>query len=154
MGLLSFGLAFNFIFVIEGSGLPFLIMFFSSVIMIKTLRDSRHHVEIFSSVDQKKKSRDRKFAVTSITFNVLFIALKMPLLVVTLIGYNFVSTYLYYIALALYFLNYSISFLVHFFTNSLFRKELFILLRFRNRVADSIDHPNQTNANKNQSNRV
>ena len=150
----SFGLVFNFVFLIEGSGLPFLIMLFSSVIMIKILRDSRHHVEIVSSVDEKRKSRDRKFAVTSITFNVLFIVLKMPILVVTLIGYNFVSTYVYYIALALYFLNYSISFLVHFATNSLFRRELFILLRFRNRVADSIDHPNQTHANNNQSNRV
>ena len=142
---LSFGNVLNIVYIIEGSALPFLIMVISSLVTIKTLRDSRHHVEIVGSVDEKRKSRDRKFAITSITFNVLFIVLKMPLLVCVAIGYNFVSTYVYYIALALYFLNYSISFIVHFSTNSLFRRELFILLRIRKPVEGSTVQPHQTN---------
>ena len=150
---LSFGSVLNIVYIIEGSGLPFLIMIISSLITIKSLKDSRRQVEMIGSAEEKRKSRDRKFAITSITFNVLFIVLKMPFLVCVAIGYNFVSSYLFYIALALYFLNYSISFLVHFATNSLFRRELFILLRIRKPVADSTVLPNPSNTKNSHLNR-
>lgn len=122
---------------IESSVLPFIIMLISSFYTIKMIAKSRRNVEAIGSVTERRKNRDRKFAITSITFNVLFIVLKMPLTVFITIGYTNVNYYLYQIGFSLFFLNYSISFFVHFFTNSLFRRELFILLRFRKSLADS-----------------
>ena len=139
----SFGQALNIVYSIQSSVIPFLIMIISSLITIKKLRDSSRSVEMLGSVADKRKSRDRKFAITSITFNVLFIVLKMPFLVSILIGYHVVSFYLYQISLDLFFFNYSISFFVHFFTNSIFRRELYILLRLRKPVVDSFAQTNQ-----------
>ena len=140
---LSFGQILNVLYGIQSNIIPFLIMIISSVITIKKLRDSSRSVEMIGSVAEKRKSRDRKFAITSITFNVLFIVLKMPFLVSTLIGYKVVSFYLYQISLDLFFFYFSISFFVHFFTNSLFRRELYILLRFRKAAIDSTVQVNQ-----------
>ena len=149
---LSFGQVLNVFYGIQSNVIPFLIMIISSVITIKKLRDSSRSVEMMGSLAEKRKSRDRKFAITSITFNVLFIVLKMTFLLSILIGYKVVSFYMYQISLDLFFLNFSISFLVHFFTNSLFRRELYILLRFRKPVVESIAQTNQqkrlTNAKK------
>ena len=140
----------NIIYIIESNAVPFLIMLISSLYTIKMLRDSRRHVEAIGSMDDKRKSRNRKFAITSITFNVLFIVLKTPLLICISIGYYNVNYYLYQISLALFFLNFSISFFVHFFTNSIFRRELHILLRIRKTASDSTLQPNPTNRTINQ----
>jgi hypothetical protein len=92
---LAFGKVLNAVYIVEGNCLPFLIMFTSSIYTIKKLKDSRRQVEMIGSVAEKRKSRDRKFAITSITFNLLFIVLKMPLVIASVIGYNLVSYYLY-----------------------------------------------------------
>lgn len=73
----------------------------------------------------------RKFAISSITFNVVFFLLKMPMTIIIYSGYTSANFYLFQIAFSLFFLNFSTSIFVHFFTNSLFRRELFILLRIR-----------------------
>ena len=143
---LAFGKVLNAVYIVEGSCLPFLIMFISSIFTIKKLKDSRRHVEMIGSVAEKRKSRDRKFAITSITFNVLFIVLKMPFVVSLAIGYNLVSYYFYQIAVSLFYFNYSISFFVHFFLNSLFRRELLRLLRIGKSIDVSNIQPIQKNS--------
>ena len=66
----------------------------SSLMTIKLLRDSRRHVNLTGVVGEKRKSRDNKYAITSFTFNVLFIVLRMPLVVCTVLGLANVSYYL------------------------------------------------------------
>lgn len=99
-------------------------MFVSTIYTIKMLAKSRRHVETIGSVTEKRKSRDRKFAISSITFNVVFFLLKMPMTIIISTGYTSANFYLYQIAFSLFFLNFSTSIFVHFFTNSLFRREL------------------------------
>lgn len=142
---LSFGKSLNVVYIIEGSVLPFLIMLISSIYTIKMLRDSRKLVEMVGLVIGRRKSRDRKFAITSITFNVLFIGLKTPLVICVALSYISVNYYFYQTSLSLFFLNFSISFFVHFFSNSLFRREFFILFGIRKPVVDSKSKLNQTN---------
>ena len=74
----------------------------SSFYTIKMLAKSRRHVEAIGSVNDRRKNRDRKFAVTSITFNVLFIFLKMPMTIFISIGYTSVNFYLFQIAFLLF----------------------------------------------------
>ena len=126
-------------YLAEGNILPFLIMIVTSVLMTKALVSSRRKVQGnngatangTSSNIKSRKSRDFKFAVTSLTFNILFIVLKMPLTIYYLLfaaGMN-VNSYYYQISTVLFYANSSINILVHLASNSIFRKELWILIK-------------------------
>lgn len=140
---LHFAQALNVIFLVEGSILPFVVLFVSSLITIKMLRDSRRHVNLIRmSTDHSRISRDNKFAVTSLIFNFLFILLKLPLLYCSSVGYTLVNNYLLQVANLLFFVYFSIGFWIHFVSNSLFRRELFILFRITNKDHSSITKVN------------
>ena len=127
----------NIVLIIEGSALPFTIMFVSSLITIKLLWDSRRNVEIVGNVTRHRKSRDRMFAITSLIFNFSFIVLKLPLVICLSIGVSLISNFVLQTATLLFFLNFSISFLFHFVSNHLFRRELFILFRIRKPIVNN-----------------
>lgn len=127
----------NIVLIIEGSALPFSIMFVSSLITIKLLRDSRRNVEIVGNVTRHRKSRDRMFAITSLIFNFSFIVLKLPLVICLSIGTSLISNFVLQTATLLFFLNFSISFIIHFASNHLFRRELFILFRIRKPIVNN-----------------
>ena len=138
---LYFGNVLNIVYMAESSIIPFVIMFITSIITIQLLWKSRRQVELvgnLSSQQNKRKSRDAMFAITSITFNILFIVLKMPLLVCLIIGFEFINGYVLEFSILFYFLKLSIGVFVHFISNSLFRRELFILFRLR-----KVDQSNQ-----------
>lgn len=151
---LSYGNVLNIIYIIESSILPFLIMFGSSLMTIKLLRDSRKHVNLTGVVAEKRKSRDNKYAVTSFTFNVLFIVLRMPLVICTVLGLGNVSYYLSQTSSLLFFLNYSISFFIHCASNSLFRRELFVLMKVRKPVSNAECTENARNKMKQANNTI
>ena len=139
---LSFGDVINIVYMTESSIIPFVIMFITSMITIKLLWKSRRQVQMvgnLSSQQNKRKSRDAMFALTSLTFNILFIVLKMPLLVCLIIGFEFINVYVLEFSILFYFLNFSIGFFVHFVSNSLFRRELFILFRIRSKTDRSFN---------------
>ena len=69
----EFGSTVNWIYITEGSIIPFVVMFFSSIYTVKLLRDSSRNVGMLGSQAEKRSSRDKKFAITSLTFNILFI---------------------------------------------------------------------------------
>lgn len=133
--LLSFGTAFNILNLVAGSLLPFAIMFVTSIVSIKLIRDSKKAIErrsgtlASSSSKLNVLSRDAKFAVTTITFNVLFVTMRLPIIVVSIYGYTKVSSFIIKFALLLHFLNSSMCFVVHFVSNSLFRRELARIFR-------------------------
>ena len=148
--VLPFANTLGIIYIIEGSVLPFCILFVTALITIKLLRDSRRHVEAIGSVSEKRKNNERKFAVTSIAFSISFIVLKMPFVIGVAIGYSNVSSNFIQIGSLFYFLNFSIGFLLHFTSNSLFRRELLIILRIRKpNVVESVTQTNHVKNTRN-----
>lgn len=128
---LWFGNVLNIVYLVNGTVLPFVIMFVTSLIMIKALRDSRRQIEAIGTSGGNRKRREIKFAVTSLAFNGSFVVLKMPLLVCLSVGLTVVDFYFLQVAVFLFYLNFSLGFFVHFIVNSVFRKELFIVFRIR-----------------------
>ena len=124
---------FGALYLLIGSIIPFIIMSFSSVSIFKLLKESRKKTigNGNNPLAYNRKNRDFKFAISSLTFNCLFITLKMPIAIyyiLSSLGVNF-SLSFFNIASLLYFINSSINFFVHIVSNSLFRKELCIILR-------------------------
>ena len=130
---LWFGETLNIVYMAESSIIPFIIMFITSLITIKSLWKSRRQVGMainLSTQQNKRKNRNSMFALTSLTFNILFIVLKMPLLVCLTIGFANLSKYFLQVAVFLYLIKFSILFFVNFLINSLFRREFFGFRRF------------------------
>ena len=123
-------------YIVESCFIPFIIMIVSSILTIRLLIKSRNSVERIGSLNKERKTRDTKYAISSLTFNFTFIALKMPSAIFyTLSAYiSYYNLYYYKSSLLLYYLNMSISFFVHFMSNSLFRRELLVLLRLKSRT--------------------
>ena len=111
--------------------LPFISMIITSALIIRQLYKSRSSIERVGNVNKDRRSRDAKYAITSVTLNILFIILKLPYLVFyTLNAYLFYyNVYFYNISAYLHYLYLSLSFFVHLATNSVFRRELLVLLR-------------------------
>ena len=122
------------LYLLEATLIPFVIMFCSSVFIVRLLVQSRRRVigDGNTASVQNRKGKEFKFAVTSLTFNCFFIILKMPLAlyyILHIAGLKIPSYYFLNIASLLFFINSSISFLVHFISNSIFRRQLVIILR-------------------------
>ena len=130
---LSFGAFISTMFMIEGSVLPFIIMLTTSIISIRMIRKSTRKIESRSKLSNRT-SRDIKFAVSSVVFNISFIVLKLPLTVILVLENFIPSLTTAYDALTIittvYFLHYSSSFFIHLTSNSIFRRELKKMLRF------------------------
>jgi hypothetical protein len=130
--------AYMIFFATESCLVPFVIMIILSILTIRLLVKSRQNVERTGRVDKERKSRDFRYAVTSITFNILFVVLKTPIMVYYILNaYNVVSNvYFNQIAILFFYASASNNFFVHIISNSLFRREFFALfgLRRKNRV--------------------
>jgi hypothetical protein len=122
-------------YAIEGMTLPAIVLIGTSTIIVRTLYISRHHLESFMSFSQHRRVQDKKFAITSVTLNVFFLVLKLPLVFAGLI--NYLPTIDMYIKNDLIlevsisiFLTYScLMFFINFITNSLFRRELMRMVK-------------------------
>ena len=131
----SFGDIILLVALIEGSLIPFVIMIGSSIISIRMIRNStitiRNHVN--ESGILNRTTRDFKYAITSIFFNVMFVVLKLPVVFVTILSCFIPDISISAIGITnmLYFINFSCGFLVHLASNSIFRRELLILMKLR-----------------------
>ena len=117
--------------LIETFILPSIVMIITSVLIIRQLYKSRNSIERVGNVSKDRRSRDAKYAITSVTLNIMFMIFKLPYLVFyTLNAYLlYYNVYFYNISAYLHYFYVSSSFFVHLATNSLFRKELLLLLR-------------------------
>jgi hypothetical protein len=71
--------------------------------------------------------RDIRFAISSLSMNLLFVVLNLPLSVLNLLtGQSLTSIYL---TVYLFYLSYGINFYVILITNSIFRNEVFALIK-------------------------
>ena len=127
---------FMIVVIFEMSIIPFIILITTSILIIRALVKSRNTVELRGKLTKDRKSRDRKYAISSVTFNTIYIVLKLP----SAIFYTLVAFYSYYniyfsaFSALLFYLNCSLGFFIHIVTNSLFRRELLILFRLSNRI--------------------
>lgn len=133
---------FMILFALESCAVPFVAMIILSILTIRLLIQSRRKVERIGRVDKERKSRDFRYALSSITLNILFVVLKTPTMLYYLLNaYNLVSNvYFSQIAILFFNINASDSLIVHLISNSLFRQEFFILFRLRkkNRVSSNM----------------
>ena len=112
--------------------LPFVIMIITSVLTIRQLIKSRNSIERVGNVGKERKLRDAKYAITSVTLNIMFIIFKMPYLVFFVLNayLAYFDVYFFNISSFLFYFYTSSSFFVHLATNSVFRREFLLLFRF------------------------
>lgn len=125
----------NWFYLFESSVIPFGLMTFTSVVIVRWLIRSRKSLEKSSRDVQQikeRRTRDVKFAITSLALNVLFVVLKLPMTLYYLLDLygRWKSAEFYNFCIELFFLNSSITFFVHLISNSLFRKQLKMFLSF------------------------
>ena len=126
---------FMIVVIPETCFIPFLILITTSILTIRSLIKSRNSVERTGHVTKDRKSRDRKYAISSVVFNTIFIFLKLP----STISFTLFAFFSYYdaqffsIADVFFFLNCSLGFFIHLVTNSLFKREFLVLFRLANR---------------------
>ena len=124
--------AFIFAMLIESCFIPFLIMLISSIVTIRLLNKSRETVELSGILNKLRRSRDKKFAISSLILNVVYVLVKSPFFVF----YIFYakdpfgsSYYFFHFSFLILLVNCSATFFVHLLTNSIFRRELFIIVK-------------------------
>ena len=122
---------FMIVVILETCIIPFLILITTSILTIRLLVNSRNSVERTGNLATDRKSRDRKYAVSSVSLNIILIVLKIPSTVFyTLFAfYSYYDVYFYNISSLFFFLNCSLGFFIHLVTNSLFKREFLILFR-------------------------
>ena len=64
--------------LLETAFIPFIVMVITSILTTLLLIKSRNTVMKNGQVSKERKSRDTKYAISSLSFNVLFILLKLP----------------------------------------------------------------------------
>jgi hypothetical protein len=117
---------------------PFLFMIIISSCMVYVLFKSRKKFKSLVGKDKRKSSKDRKFAITLITLNLVFLILNLPVIVYSLVADYFIQLdpvsygFYFYVSAIFYYSNYATSFLVQFLTNNLFRNEVYVVLCIRN----------------------
>ena len=132
---LPFGVIVSWIYLIEGNILTFLIMIVTSVISIRLIRKSSKNVSPQLVSSDTRRKRDIKFAVTSIAFNLMFIVLRLPVIMISVLSFFIPSLALATLPTAilylLYFVNNSNGLIVHLVSNNIFRREFLVLFRLK-----------------------
>ena len=115
--------------------IPFMTMTITSILAIRSLIKSRESIERSGHLGQDRKSRDYKYAISSLSLNIIFIILRLPgsVFYILIAYYSYFNLYFAKIASILFFLNASLSLFIHLVTNSVFRREFFVLFRLANR---------------------
>ena len=133
--------------IFETCLIPFLILMITTVITIRQLFKSSNSIERNGKLTKERKSRDRKYAISSVALNINHIVLKLPLTIfyILVAFYSYYDVYFLNVASLLFFLNTSIGFFIHIVTNSLFRREFLVLFRLIKRNNDSSFSTSLTN---------
>jgi hypothetical protein len=96
-------------------------MFIFSSLIILAIFQSRNRV-MRNIVEQRNFKQDIRFSVTSLSLNIIFLILNLPM---SLIGFSTsFSNFEFRLCLYIFLCNYAINFYVILLTNSLVRKEL------------------------------
>ena len=121
------------IILLESCLIPFIAMLIISILTIRMLIKSRNSVERIGNMSKDRRSRDKKYAISSMTLNIMFIICRLPgsTFYILFSFYSYFDLYLYSFSSLLFYLNSSLGFFVHMLTNSLFRREFLMICRFK-----------------------
>ena len=117
--------------------IPFTIMIVSSSVTIKLLWKSRSLLlERNGLAFKKRKNRDVRYAVSSVVFNMFFIVTKLPFMIAPFSN----SVYFLEVSILLLLINCSSVFFIHLAINSIFRRELLLLIGLFKKPTNSQTH--------------
>ena len=128
---LSYFTLFVYINFSEACVIPFAIMIVSSIVTIRLLKKSRSSIERIGNADKKRRSRDIKYAISSVTFNVFFIAFKTPFIISPLVPLSSSTDLFIDISFILFLFDCSSNFFIHLATNSIFRRTFAVFENWR-----------------------
>lgn len=120
---------------------PCSLMVIASIMLISSIRRSRIRVlRDYTSYENRVlfKIKDIKLAITSISMNVLYMVLTLPLPICLLFGDDF-SEVTINITFHLFFMSYSLNLFIVYVSNSLFRNEFMIFFNIRRRTIPAED---------------
>ena len=123
----------------------FLVCAFSSALIVRTLVKSRQSLNNHQNgtTNEQRRSKDFKFAITSLSLNFIYISLKFPSFIFTLLVlYGSHSVDLINIGNLFYYFNYAIAIFTHLVSNSIFRNELLYLLRLKTENSNVVSATN------------
>jgi hypothetical protein len=133
--------------VIHRAILPFILMTLFSSLLIRYIFKAKNQIANLTADERKRFKRDVRFALSSFSMNLLFMALNMPLSVFELTP-NF-SVVSFNASLYLFYLSYGINFYVLIITNSIFRTEFIeIISQKKINQPDALANQNTLNIQK------
>jgi hypothetical protein len=110
---------------------PFFLMSFFSVLLIRSIFLSRRRVQSnYSKRDRARNSRDIKFAISLLIMNLMFVLLNLPIQV--LLAAPVSASDLYLFIVYVFYTSYTVNFYITLFTNSLVYREFFANKRLSN----------------------
>ena len=112
--------------------IPFILMILSTCLLILFITQSRSKIMNQNSVQhqvqvRKIQKNDFHFAFSSISLNIVFLILNLPVCLYLYITED-VKSETFFILDNLYYLNFCSGFFVHLFSNKIFREEFFIIV--------------------------
>lgn len=142
------------LFYVQSSFIPFVFMIITTILILKYSFRSKNAIQRYNSstsstdncplngadlgrpkVTVASKGRELKFAFKSVVFNILYIIFNIPSFSIHLYRgeyyYSIFLTRIKAICFILFCFNFSIHFWIHFFVNTIFRKEVYKLLRIK-----------------------
>jgi hypothetical protein len=124
----------NVVHLVESTCVPFVcLMITTGVILVEMIRSRNRMKQIRSISLANMKKRKRvclNYAISAIAFNVAFVVLEVPVSISQLVEFGSERTrvYSYNVGIFCFYLNFCIRFFLHVATNSLFRKEIQLIL--------------------------
>ncbi len=112
--------------------IPFFLMSLFTLLLIITIFNSRKKTSRFKTRSRHNQtfSRDIRFAITSILLNIIFLIFQLPLSIYVLFPDYFSDLY-YMFDIYLLYACYSTNFYLILISNTLFRKEFYLMFKFR-----------------------
>jgi hypothetical protein len=120
---------YNLVNFVDAALLPFCLMLVTTALVALDLMRSRNNLRAqttFAYLNARRRLRkDRKFSLTSISMNILFIVLQSSITLYTFINFSdyYSSVVFFSISLTVFQLDFSTRFFVHIISNRIFRKE-------------------------------
>lgn len=119
----------SFMDLINRSALPIFIMVFLSFYLIYFIYTSRKRVmSDYTYKENKIFSRNVKFSITSVYFNIIYVMLNLPLLIDLFLP-NYYESIAFLFTFYLYYMSYGLNFYVILATNKFFRQQLMLSLK-------------------------
>jgi hypothetical protein len=124
----------NIFDLFDADFVPLLLLMVTTSVTVRCLFKSRNNLEKTQQRSlRERRAKDVKFAINSISLNILAILFNTPISIAYLVNIpnKVVSSLFFAICVFFYTVNYSILFFVNVAFNASFRSELFLLLRIR-----------------------